>query len=115
MSGKRHQNQKANKARSKLDVFDQLVIVTIAATVITIPLIFDAFSVSKILVIAGGLFFISIKLLILKDLTQVNKLPTNYILVLTLLVFAIIISSWRSGVPFERALFGQFGRGNGVL
>jgi O-antigen ligase len=115
MGGNRNQNRKAEIANSKLDLFNQLAIFTIAATIISIPFIFDAFTVSKIFVLTGGLFFLSIQLVTLKDLNQLNYLPKRYVLVLTLLVLAIISSSLQSGVPFERAMFGQFGRGNGVL
>jgi hypothetical protein len=54
-------------------------------------------------------------LLTLGNLAIANKLPSRIVLLLTLLVLALIGSTLHSGVPFERALFGQFGRGNGLL
>lgn len=105
----------AKQAGPQLDLFNQLLLVVIAATVTTFPFIFDSFTVSKLFVLAVGLTYISIKLFLNKDVDAVRPLPKSLLVLVTLFVLSIIVSWSQSGVPLLRGLFGQFGRGNGLF
>lgn len=95
-----------------------VLLITVALTCISfVPFIFDSFIAPKILVMYVGL---SLSLIILlygkiRFKLSVNTLPNwvsaPIIIIFTLFLIEIIIS----GQPVFRSLYGQFGRGNGVL
>jgi len=105
----------AKKPGRQFDIFNQLFIVVIAATVTTFPFIFDSFTVSKLFVLSVGLTYISIKLFQNKDAAAVRTLPRSLLVLVALFALSIIVSWSQSGVPILRGLFGQFGRGNGLF
>ena len=115
MAKKRIKAAPAKQAGPQLDLFNQLLLVVIAATVTTIPFIFDSFTVSKLFVLAIGLTYISIKLFLNKEVDAVRPLPKSLWALVTLFAISIIVSWSQSGVPLLRGLFGQFGRGNGLF
>jgi O-antigen ligase len=109
---------KAHKSKNpgpKYDLFNQLLLVVIIATVTTFPFIFDSFTVSKLFVLAIGLTFISIRLYLDKGPSLNQKIPMALSALICLLLLSIFVSWLVSGVPLTRGLIGQFGRGNGVL
>lgn len=109
---------KAHKSKNpgqKYDLFNQLLLVVIIATVTTVPFIFDSFTVSKLFVLAIGLTFISIQLYLDKGPSLNQKIPMALSALICLLLLSIFVSWLVSGVPLTRGLIGQFGRGNGVL
>jgi O-antigen ligase len=105
----------AKKPGTQLDLFNQLLLVVIAATVTTFPFIFDSFTVSKLFVLSVGLTYISIKLFLNKDSTAVTALPKSLLTLVALFALSMIVAWSQSGVPVLRGLFGQFGRGNGLF
>lgn len=115
MAKKRIKAAPAKQAVAQLDLFNQLLLVVIAATVTTFPFIFDSFTVSKLFVLAIGLTYISIKLFLNKDVDAVRPLPKSLWALVALFAISIIVSWSQSGVPLLRGLFGQFGRGNGLF
>ena len=109
---------KAHKSKNpgpKYDLFNQLLLVVIIATVTTVPFIFDSFTVSKLFVLAIGLTFISIRLYLDKGPSLNQKIPMALSALICLLLLSIFVSWLVSDVPITRGLIGQFGRGNGVL
>jgi len=105
----------AKKQGAQFDLFNQLLLVVIAATVTTFPFIFDSFTVSKLFVLSVGLTYISIKLFLNKDAAAVRTLPRSLLVLVALFALSMIASWSQSGVPILRGLFGQFGRGNGLF
>jgi len=105
----------AKKQGAQFDLFNQLLLVVIAATVTTFPFIFDSFTVSKLFVLSVGLTYISIKLILNKDTAAVRTLPRSLLILVALFALSMIVSWSQSGVPILRGLFGQFGRGNGLF
>ncbi len=115
MAKKRITAAPAKQAGPQLDLFNQLLLVVITATVTTFPFIFDSFTVSKLFVLAIGLTYISIKLFLNKNVDAVRPLPKSLWALVTLFAISMIVSWSQSGVPLLRGLFGQFGRGNGLF
>ncbi len=105
----------AKKPGTQFDLFNQLFLVVIAATVTTFPFIFDSFTVSKLFVLSVGLTYISIKLFLNKDTAAVRALPKLLFAPVALFTLSMIVSWSQTGVPLLRGLFGQFGRGNGLF
>lgn len=105
----------AKKQGAQFDLFNQLLLVVLAATVTTFPFIFDSFTVSKLFVLSVGLTYISIKLFLNKDAAAVRTLPRSLLVLVALFALSMIASWSQSGVPILRGLFGQFGRGNGLF
>lgn len=112
----RPSNQKAQPTvKSRFDLFDQLLIVVIAATITTFPFIFDSFTVSKLFVLSIGLTFITAQIFLNESKNRFSNFPKILIAILSLFIISIIVSWAVSGVPILRGLFGQFGRGNGLF
>ena len=112
------QTSKASKSKNpgtSYDLFNQLLLVVIITTVMTIPFIFDSFTVSKLFVLAIGLTFISIRLYLGKGPFLNQKIPIALTTLICLLLLSVFVSWFISDVPLTRGLIGQFGRGNGVL
>jgi O-antigen ligase len=105
----------AKDAPIRLDLFYQLLLVVIAATITTFPFIFDSFTVSKLLILAIGLTYISIKLFQNKDANAIRPLPKSLWVLISFFALSMVVSWYHSDVPLLRALFGQFGRGNGLF
>jgi O-antigen ligase len=105
----------AKKPGTQFDLFNQLFLVAIAATLTTFPFIFDSFTVSKLLVLSVGLTYISVKLFLNKNADAVRALPKSLSALVALFALAMIVSWSQSGVPILRGFFGQFGRGNGLF
>jgi len=100
----------AKKPGTQFDLFNQLFLVAIAATLTTFPFIFDSFTVSKLLVLSVGLTYILDKLFLNKNADAVRALPKSLSALVALFALAMIVSWSQSGVPILRGLFGQFGR-----
>ena len=115
MSKKSVKNSNGLRAESQTDLFNQLLIVVIAATLTTFPFIFDSFTVSKILILAVGLTYISTRFLGTISSVTSRKLPVFLSFMIAFFVLTMFFSWWRSDVPLLRGLFGQFGRGNGLF
>lgn len=115
MSKKIVKNSNGLEAGSQTDLFNQLLIVVIVATLTTFPFIFDSFTVSKLFVLAVGLTYVSVKCLETNRLVSYRKLPVFLSWMIALFVLILIFSWWLSDVPLLRGLFGQFGRGNGLF
>jgi O-antigen ligase len=115
MSKKNVKNSNGLKAESQTDLFIQLLIVVIIATLTTFPFIFDSFTVSKILILAVGLTYVSIRFLGTIRLVTYRKLPVFLSFMIAFFVLTMFFSWWSSDVPLLRGLFGQFGRGNGLF
>jgi O-antigen ligase len=105
----------AKKPGTQLDLFNQLLLVVIVATLTIFPFIFDSFTVSKLFVLSVGLTYISIKLFLNKGTDPVRVLPKSLLALIALFASSMIVSWSQSGVPILRGLFGQFGRGNGLF
>jgi len=92
-----------------------LLLIVILTSITVFPFIFDSFTVSKLLVASVGLFIFSVNLLRLSVTTEFNKLPRHLTGFLAIYSIFMVISWSRSGMPFLRGAFGQFGRGNGLF
>ena len=102
-----HKNQwQTNKAMWIL-----LYTVTLASLA-AIPIIFDSFTTPKILTLAIGLICLSVALLRNRDY-ELNFLGRFEKFLVFFYVFALTVATFFSGIPFQRAFLGQFGRGNG--
>ena len=115
MSKNRLGGTSPKRTKSQLDLFNQLLLVVTATTVTTFPFIFDSFTISKLFVLAVGLTYISSRLFLSLDVNQVRSLPKSLLALVFFFVLSMIVSWSQSGVPLLRGLFGQFGRGNGLL
>jgi hypothetical protein len=115
MGVKKTRAPKSKKPGPKYDLFNQLLLVVIIATVTTFPFIFDSFTISKLFTLAIGLAFISIRLYLYKVPSLDQKIPMGLTVLMCLFLLSIFISWHVSDVPLTRGLIGQFGRGNGVL
>lgn len=115
MTKKRIKADPAKDARLRLDLFNQLLLVVIAATITTFPFIFDSFTVSKLFILAIGLTFISINLFQNKDANASRPLPKSLWGLVSFFALSMVVSWSQSDVPVLRGLFGQFGRGNGLF
>ena len=87
----------------------------IVVSLAVFPFIFDAFTVSKLLVAAFGLLIFSIRFYRSRHQVGINKIPIWLFCVIGLYAVLILIAWLVSDVPFFRGAFGQFGRGNGLL
>jgi len=90
---------------------------TVAVTsLIGLPFIFDSFTVPKIFALCAGIFWISF--LIIRNPKKfglpVHRFKVEFTLV-GVFIACLTFSSYKSDVPFERGILGQFGRGNGSL
>ena len=77
--------------------------------------IFDSFTTPKLLAMSLGCLCIAVSIFRLKDKIRFSA-PTKflvYLIVANLLVTTL--ASLNSSMPLTRQLFGQFGRGNGLL
>lgn len=82
------------------------------ASLSAIPVIFDSFTTPKMATAFIGVSIISFALL--RNVTyKLNSLGRIEFLLLILYMSALSVATYRSGIPFERAFLGQFGRGNG--
>jgi len=79
------------------------------------PFIFDAFTVSKLLVAAFGLLIFSVRFYPLRHKAEINNIPSWLICLIGVYAVVILVAWLVSDVPFIRGAFGQFGRGNGLL
>ena len=101
---------------SNLDFFRPLSLLIIVSSMAIAPFIFDAFVIPKILLLYLGLLSLGIYTLInRKRKVTFRRIPTWIIVLVTVLVVLIITSTYISQTSFLRAMFGQFGRGNGLF
>jgi len=101
---------------SNLDFFRPLSLLIIVSSMAIAPFTFDAFVIPKILLLYLGLFSLGIYTLTYrKKKVMFKRLPTWIITLVSVLVALIIISAYSSQTPLLRAMFGQFGRGNGLF
>lgn len=95
-----------------------VLLMTVALTSTAfVPFIFDSFTAPKILMLYVGLTLSLIMLLYSKMRLKVNlNKPPKWIIAPLLIVFSLfLIEIINSHQPVFRTLYGQFGRGNGVL
>lgn len=101
---------------SNLDFFRPLSMLIIASSLAIAPFTFDAFVIPKILFLYLGLLSLGLYTLIHRRKKVIFKwIPTWIITLISILVVLIITSTYLSQTPFLRAMFGQFGRGNGLF
>jgi O-antigen ligase len=80
------------------------------------PFTFDAFVLPKILFLYVGLLLLgSFAFIFRRKTTLFHKLPFWSITLISALGVLIVISTFVSQTPLLRAMFGQFGRGNGLF
>ena len=104
-----------SKEKNDSSLIIQLLIITILTSLTIFPFIFDSFTVSKLFIASFGLMLFSINFLRILSTNKLNILPRWLTLLLLSLIIAIVVSWWHSDMPFLRAAFGQFGRGNGLF
>ena len=110
---KKHLHNHGTKAY--LTPISHLLLIVILTSLTVFPFIFDSYTTPKLLIASIGLLIVSIRFLKWSSTTKFNTLP-RFISICTLFfVFFILLSYSRSGMPFLRGAFGQFGRGNGVF
>jgi|688.fasta_scaffold124996_1 O-antigen ligase len=106
---------KSHKGQLYTNPFIQLVYVSIATSMFFFGNIFDSFTTPKLLAMSLGCLCIAVSIFRLKDKIRFSA-PTKflvYLIVANLLVTTL--ASLNSSMPLTRQLFGQFGRGNGLL
>ena len=115
-SGKKLKQKSAISPSIGSSLFQPLFL-TVALTCVAIaPFTFDAFIIPKLLVLYSGLITIIVTALVKREKMQkLNPVPMWLIAILTLIVFTMTISTANSSTPLLRAMFGQFGRGNGLF
>jgi len=80
------------------------------------PFTFDAFVIPKILFLYVGLLLLgSFAFIFRRKTTLFHKLPIWSLALISALGVLMVISTAVSQTPFLRAMFGQFGRGNGLF
>ena len=115
------QKNKSRAARlsgdvSNLDFFRPLSLLIIVSSLAIAPFTFDAFVIPKILLLYLGLLLLGIyTLLYRKKKVMFKRIPTWLFTLVSILVVLITISTFLSQTPILRAMFGQFGRGNGLF
>lgn len=98
-----------------LTPISHLLIIVILTSLTTFPFIFDSYTTPKLLIASIGLLIISIRFLKWSSTTKFNTLP-RFVSICTLFFLIFILLSYlRSGMPFLRGAFGQYGRGNGLF
>lgn len=97
------------------DFFKYLTLVTIFSSLAISPFTFDSFTTAKIISMGLGISFIAFLVLKNRKSIQISKAQIQIAFVCFAFLGAISISSIASGVPMERSLFGQFGRGGGLV
>ena len=100
--------------RSNSKIFSAIIWVISLTTLTVLPFTFDAFTTSKILILAVGMVLISFLIATGKN-SKGWKVGLPLTFFMTTFLASIYLSWMLSGVPFTRGLLGQFGRGNGVL
>lgn len=97
------------------DSFKYLTLVTIFSSLAISPFTFDSFTTAKIIFMGLGITFIGCLLLKNRNSFQISKMQIQ----ITFICFAFLgttsFASFASGVPLERSLLGQFGRGGGLI
>lgn len=111
------QETKTYKFQQKLkhgndQLFRVLLITVITASLAALPVIFDSFVTPKMFVVSLGLIYISL-VLVRKRYYELNSFSSLEKILIYLYVIGLTISTFASGIPFQRAFLGQFGRGNG--
>ena len=101
---------------SKFDLFRPLTLLVIITSVAIAPFTFDAFTLPKIFFLYLGLMVVGFMPLVKgKKHIAFNQLPSWFISIICILLILVTISAHVSQTPLLRALFGQFGRGNGLF
>jgi len=97
------------------DSFKYLTLATILTTLAISPFTFDSFTIAKIISMGLGITFIACIVLKNRKSFQISKAQIQISFISFTFLGAISIASITSGVPLERSLFGQFGRGGGLI
>lgn len=101
---------------SKFDFFRPLALLITLSSMAIAPFTFDAFVIPKILFLYIGLLLLgSFAFIFRRKMILFNKLPNWSITLISALGVLIVISTIVSQTPLLRAMFGQFGRGNGLF
>lgn len=101
---------------SKFDFFRPLSVLIVISSMAIAPFTFDAFVIPKILFLYVGLLLLgSFAFIFRRKTTLFHKLPIWSLTLISALGVLIVISTVASQTPLLRAMFGQFGRGNGLF
>jgi len=101
---------------SKFDFFRPLSVVIVISSMAIAPFTFDAFVIPKILFLYLGLLLLgSFAFIFRRKTTLFHKLPIWSLALISALGVLMVISTAVSQTPLLRAMFGQFGRGNGLF
>ena len=101
---------------SKFDFFRPLSILIVISSMAIAPFTFDAFVIPKILFLYVGLLLLgSFAFIFRRKTTLFHKLPIWSLALISALGVLMVISTVVSQTPLLRAMFGQFGRGNGLF
>jgi hypothetical protein len=111
---RKSESQRSNSQNS-FTAFHHLLLIVIVMSATVFPFIFDSFTASKLLIASVGLLTISIRFLMQKQTPNVNYLPRWLTFIIFLFAISMMLSWVKSGVPFMRGAYGQFGRGNGFF
>jgi hypothetical protein len=101
---------------SKFDFFRPLSVVIVISSMAIAPFTFDAFVIPKILFLYLGLLLLgSFAFIFRRKTTLFHKLPIWSLALISALGVLMVVSTAVSQTPLLRAMFGQFGRGNGLF
>ncbi len=101
---------------SKFDFFRPLSVLIVISSMAIAPFTFDAFVIPKILFLYVGLLLLgSFAFIFRRKTTLFHKLPIWSLALISALGVLMVISTVVSQTPLLRAMFGQFGRGNGLF
>jgi hypothetical protein len=115
-SSKKAQPKGKISAHGGYSVFQPLCLTVIFSCIAIAPFTFDAFVIPKLFVLFAGLLTISLLLLTKQDkLHPLNPTPIWLLAILVSLAAWMIVATANSDMPVLRAMFGQFGRGNGLF
>lgn len=116
MATKKSGDRKSKEGSLKnFELFHLLSLTVILSSLAIAPFTFDAFVIPKILVLYAGLLAIAILSLVNRHRIVSNAAPIWLVAILIVILLLIVISTINSETPLLRSMFGQFGRGNGLL
>lgn len=116
MSKRLMKKQTADVGAEKVRLqFTNLLIIVMLTSITVFPFIFDSFTAPKLAVASFGLLVFSIQLLKQVNNVYSNRIPYSLLGLILLYSIALLVAWSKSDIPFIRAAFGQFGRGNGLF
>ena len=105
----------AHRGQLYTNPFIQVVFVSIATSMIFLGNIFDSFTTPKLLAMSLGCLCIAVNIFRLNLKLCFSASTKRLVFLIVANLFAITLASLNSSMPLTRQLFGQFGRGNGLL